>query len=158
ARLLAAVAGLACIAAPAVYAAPQLAARLTRSSITLGDATALEVVVSGAPLRVDKPEFAMPEDVEILGNAQSPNVAWENGQGTNVITFRYELGARRAGNFTLGPFRVQAGGVRLEAPALTLSVTTSLNRVGGAATPGSGAASLVVDVTPNDPWVGQPVM
>ncbi len=147
------------VLARAGEAAPEVEARLSRSSVAIGEPTTLEVAVQvsliGSLMSAEDPQFELPRGVEVLSRGRVQNVSWINGRSSGEIVFRYELGAWAAGQFTLGPFRVRAGSRWLSAPAVTLTVTAAATRLGGG---GSGPASLLVDVEPRSPYVGQPVL
>ena len=155
-----AVAALLCLLASVSAAhAVDLQARLSRTSLSVGETTALEIEISDSPiLGNQKPEITLPPDIEVLGTMQSTNLTFVNGRASNTVVFRYELAPRRPGNFTVGPFRVRAGRELLEHPPLALRVGTTQARVPGGGASGGNAASLIVDVTPRDPYVGQPVL
>jgi hypothetical protein len=132
-----------------------VSAVLERSRIQIGDATALVVRVRGAGLGVGDPEFNVPPGVEVLSRGRSQSFRFVNGQSTSETAFRYEIGASAAGNHALGPFRVTVNKRTYEAPSVVLAVTAASQRVSGSS--GGGAASLIVHVEPESPWVGEPV-
>jgi hypothetical protein len=141
---------------PAVAAAAvQVSAHVSRTSLTIGESVSMQVVVEGAIGSVADPEFNLPDGVEILGSAQSRNVSWVNGRMSSTVTYRYEIGANAAGTFSLGPIRVKVGGQIYQSPAITLSVSAASAQISGS---GSGPVSLTVEVSPSQPYVGQPVV
>ena len=140
-------------AAPA-WGQVEVQARVDRSTLAVGESATLEVVVRGAAGGISDPRFDVPPGLEILGSGRVQNFSWVNGRSTTETIFRYELGPTAAGRFTLGPIRVRVGGQVYQSATLTLSVGAADRRVGPS---GSGPASLTVDVSPRDPYLGQAV-
>jgi hypothetical protein len=134
-------------------AAVEVEARLARSRISVGEATSLEVVVRGASGAVADPEFTVPDGIEVLGSGRAQNFTWINGRSSVEVIYRFELAAGAAGRYALGPIVVRAGKDVFRSGVLSLEVSAAATRVGGE---GSGAAALLVDVTPSEPWQGQP--
>ena len=150
--------------APAVAraAAVDVQAHLDRARVSAGESTTLQVIVGGAG-SVREPEFQVPDGIEVLGSVRAQNFSWINGKSSVETVFRYELGSSRAGSFTIGPVRVHSGDEVYSTPPLVLEVVPGTPGGGGggaAAPPGGreGPARLVVDVTPRDPWLGQPTI
>src|SRR2546426_5387078 len=141
--------------APAAHAAAEVQARIARQSVSVGETAALEVVVKGAFTGVRDPEFDVPAGLEVLGSSRSQSLSSINGQSTIEVVYQYEIGANKPGSYTLGPIQVRAGGQLLECAPVSLSVAAARARVGSG---GEGPASLTVDVTPAQPYVGQPVI
>ncbi len=142
----------------AAQAAPELTATVSRSTIAVGESVTLQITVRGAG-SPDDPLFPVPPGLEILSSGRLQNFTWVNGRSTNETVFRYDLGANAAGQFTIGPFRVSAGGRALTAPSLTLTVTAASTRLSaGDGGGGAGPASLIVNAEPSRPYVGQPVL
>ena len=157
-RLLAAVglwAAALVVAGPPAFGDVDVHARLDRRSLTLGETASLEVVVSGVERGAGQPEFDVPDGLEVLGSGSRRGSSSINGRTLAGIVYRYEIAPRRAGDFTLGPILVRVGGQVYRCPALSISVAAEKTRVGGA---GSGPATLLVDVAPREPFVGQPVV
>lgn len=152
-------AGLVLVALGAVPAAASVTidARVARRQFAVGDATTLEVTVRGAVAAVRDPEFGLPDGLEVLGSGRSQNVSAQGGTTSTSTVFRFEVAANRSGRYTLGPFRVQVGGQTYEAAGVELTVTAA-DRHTGSSNAGPGAANLLTDVTPNRPYVGQPVV
>ena len=71
--------------------------------------------------------------------------------------FHYEIGASAPGRYTLGPFRVTAQGQTYQSGTIALTVSATPGSLPGGAA-GSSAASLVTEVNPRAPWVGEPVI
>jgi len=138
-------------------AAIEVEARLARTRLTVGEATSLEVVVRGGARGVGDPEFTLPEGVEVLGSGRSQNFTWINGKSAVEIIHRYEISANAAGRYELGPIIVRAGKEVFRSGMLTLEASAAPTQVsGGRAGSSSGAATLMVDVIPAEPWQGQP--
>jgi len=135
----------------------EVEARLARPRLTVGEATSLQVVVRGAFKGVGDPEFTLPEGVEVLGSGRSQNFTWINGKSAVEIIHRYEISANAAGRYSLGPIIVRAGKEVFRSGLLTLEASAAPTQVGGGrADDASGAATLLVDVLPVEPWQGQP--
>src|SRR5437870_9299268 len=98
------------VAAPPALADVDVHARLDRRSLTLGETAVLEVVVSGVDRGAGQPEFDVPDGLEVLGSGSRRGSSRVNGRTLTEIVYRYEIGPRRAGDFTLGPIVVRAGG------------------------------------------------
>lgn len=142
---------------PAAAAAAGIEAHVTRSAFAVGETSTLEVEVRDAAGRIHDPELGLPPGLEVLGSGRSTSLSWVNGRSRSVTVFRFEIGAREPGTHVVGPVRVRVGNQTYESPPVTLTVTTGsapLGVPGG----GEGPASLLVDVTPAEPWVGQPVL
>jgi BatD DUF11 like domain len=137
-------------------AAAEVHARLDRTNLSLGESATLEVAVSGAGGATGDPEFAVPRGIEILASSSSTNFTVINGRGSSATVFSYELGPTSAGRFVIGPVRVRVGGQILQSEVLALQVASGVPSVSGAS--GGNAATLLVDVTPANPWVGQPLL
>jgi len=144
---------LACLPAD-VRAAGEVAVRLDRARATVGESVGFEVVVSGAGSGLVAPALQPPAGLEVLGVSRSESFSRVKGRSVSRTTFRYEIGLLQAGRYTLGPVRVPAAGRAFTSGVSELTVA--------AAAPGfateSGAASLLVDVEPRTPWVGEPVV
>ena len=138
--------------APPARAAVEVEARLDRDSAVVGESVALVVVVRGALSGVGEPDLRLPRGLEILGTAREQRMAWVNGRSSVEKIVRYEIAILEPGRYTIGPIRVPVGGQVLQAPARTLVVPAEASGGGGGRT-----ASLLVDVEPREPWVGQPV-
>jgi len=152
--LLAVGAGLLGLGGPA-RAAVEIEARLSRSKLSVGEVTTLEVVVKGAPSGVSDPEFTLPDGLELLSSGRSQNFTWANGKNSVEIIHRYEIGVNAAGHFGLGPISVRAGSETFRSGVLSLDASAAATHLSGTGD-GSGAASLAVDVIPSVPWQGQP--
>ena len=145
--------------APPALAAVDVEARLTSGAIETGGTVQLMVEISDPRGTVTDPQFALPAGLELLGSSRSQQMSWVNGRSTNVVTYRFEIGASRAGNYKVGPIRVQVGGQAFKSGELPLAVTDvvpdriapSRGRRGGV----HDVASLVVTLEPSAPVVGQ---
>ena len=142
-------------AAREAAAAVGIEARLSRSQLSVGESTTLDIVVRGASGGIGEPEFEVPAGVEILGSSRQQSFSWVNGRTTSETVFRYDLGPQVTGTLSIGPFAVAVGGRTYRAAAATLEVTAAATRIGGG---GRGPAELRVEVEPRRPYVGQPVL
>jgi hypothetical protein len=146
-------------------AATDVEARLSAGSIESGGTVALLVTVTDPRGRVADPEFSLPPGLELLGSSRSQEFSWVNGRSTNVVTLRFEIGAARAGRYTVGPIRIQVGSQGYRSGELALRVSESratspggVSGRGGARRGGSGSgavASLELTLEPASPVVGQ---
>jgi len=144
---------LACLL-PDARATGEAVARLDREQATVGESVGFEVVVSGAGSGLVAPVLQPPAGLEVLGVSRSENNSWINGRSSSQTIFRYEIGLLRPGRYTLGPVRVKAGGQVIASGVSELMVSAAAPDLATA----SGAASLLVDVEPHTPWVGEPVI
>ena len=135
-------------------AAGEVVARLERARATVGESVGFEVVVSGVGGGIMAPALQPPAGLEVLGVSRSENYSWVNGRSSSQTIFRYEIGLLRPGRYTLGPVRVQAGRQFFASGVSELVVAAAAPGLASA----SGAASLLVDVEPRRPWVGEPVV
>lgn len=143
------------LSATAAIAAVDVDVRLNRRSFIAGESATLDVVVRGATGTVADPDLRLPPGVGVLGSARSQNFSWVNGRSSNETLFRYEIGSERAGRYTLGPVRVRIGDQIYQGAAVELEITTAPRQVGGAT---RGAAALTAEITPAQPYVGEPVV
>jgi hypothetical protein len=141
--------------AGAAHAAVEVETRLSRSQLSVGESTTLDVVVRGASGGIGEPEFEVTPGLEILGSSRQQSFSWVNGRSSSETVFRYDLAPDVTGTLTIGPFRVRVGGRTYEARAATLEVSAAPTRIGPS---GSGPAELRVEVEPTRPYVGQPVL
>lgn len=143
--------------APPAGAATDVEARLSMGSIEAGGVVALLVTVTDPRGSTGDPQFTLPSGLELLGSSRQQQFSWINGRSTNQVTFRYEIGAPRAGRFSVGPIRVTVGGRTYVSGEMPLSVTASSSPSVGGGRGGAGgrAASLVLTLDPPNPVVGQ---
>src|SRR5215470_2669611 len=130
-------------------------ARIAQKTLAVGETTTLEVVVSGASGSIAEPSFTTPPGLEILGTGRENNFSWVNGRSTVSTIFRYEISPNQAGRFTLGPIDVRVGNQVYRSGSVAIVATAAPVRVGGGG--GATPATLLVEVLPKDPYVGQPV-
>ncbi len=150
------------------FAAVEIVAELAQRAVALGSTTSLLVTVRGASGSVSSPEFEIPADLDIAASGRSQSFSWINGRSSSEVTFRYEIAPRRAGNFSVGPIRVKVGNDVFTHPPLTLRADAGgaggpggsggAPRLADDANAGPAPASLIVDVTPREPYVGEPVL
>lgn len=133
----------------------EVQARVDRRLLAPGETTTLEVAVRGASGALSEPELNVPQGVDVLGSGRIQNYSWVNGRSSSETVFRYEIAPAAAGRYTLGPIRVQVGGQIYESPAINLTVSAAPTPVGNA---GNGPASLIAEVTPAQPYIGQPLL
>ena len=155
-------AGLVLAALPA-RAAVEIEARVGSRVIPMGEATTLELHITGAGGSVEDPELNAAPGLDVLSSSRGQNFSFVNGRSSSEIWFRYEIGASNPGKYVLGPIQVRIGGQNYSSPAIEFTVSTGTSRIGpgpvtGARQDASNAASLLVDVDPRAPYVGQPVL
>ena len=141
--------------APAAAFGAEVRARVTRSALAVGESTTLEVTVTGAIGGGAEPDFDVPSGIEVLGSDKAQSYSWVNGRGAAETVYRYELAPNAPGQYQLGPIRVRVGGQTYESASLRLAVSAAPARVGGG---GPTPVTLTADVSPGDPYVGQPVL
>jgi hypothetical protein len=135
--------------------AAEVRARVTRSTLSVGESTTLEVTVTGAIGAGTEPDFDVPAGIEVLGSDKSQSYSWVNGRGVAEVVYRYELAPNAPGQYMLGPIQVRMGGQSYASGALRIAVSAAPSRVGGG---GAAPVTLNADVSPRDPYVGQPVL
>lgn len=159
ARVLPLFAALVLAGAGAARAAVEISAEVSRRAFAVGETSTLDVTVRGATAGIQEPDLGVPPGIELLGSGRTQSFSWINGRSSSATVFRFEIGATEAGRFTLGPIRVKVGTQTYESPAVEITVSAAATRIGAS---GAGeartAASLLVDVTPETPYVGQPVV
>ena len=96
--LLAALAAGAAAAPRAAWAEVDVEARLSMGSIEAGGVVALLVTVTDPRGTISDPQFTLPAGLELLGSSREQQFKWVNGRSTTQVSFRFELGASRAGN------------------------------------------------------------
>lgn len=137
-------------------AAPQVEAKLSAGTVSAGNTVTMFVIVTNPSGGTGDPAFAMPQGLTLLASDRAQNFSWENGRSTTVVQFQYEIGADNPGDYRIGPIRVRVGSVDYLSDALPLKVTrTSTTPLAGAGVPSGAPARLVVEVSPQRPYVGQ---
>lgn len=153
---LAAIVTVAVLAIPAPARAAEVEARLTRTRIAPGEATTLVVTVRGAPIGIREPEFELPDGLEVLATGREQNFTLYDGRSSVATIFRFEIAARAPGSYPIGPLLVRVGREGFRSGLLRLEVEAASTRIGGGGDDRDGPASLIVDVSPSQPWMGQP--
>jgi hypothetical protein len=115
-------------------AALGLTAQLTVDSeqFRVGESVQMSIAVDGATTAT-RPSIDPPDGLSIQYLGPSTQVQIVNGKYTASVTYAYMLSAVKAGQYTLGPFRLSAGGKRITTNAITLEVSAS----GANSAPGS---------------------
>ncbi len=142
---------------PAI-AAVDVEARLSMGAIEVGGVVSLLVTVTDPRGSVADPQFPLPAGIELLGSSRSQQFSWVNGRSTNQVLFRFELGASRAGRYSVGPIRVTVGGQTYRSGEMPLVVSAAAATSAAPARGrgrGSHAASLMLSLDPPAPVVGQ---
>jgi hypothetical protein len=142
-------------------AATQVQARLSSGAVEMRGTVTLVVSISDPKGGVGDPQVDLPPGVAILGSARAQNFSFVNGRANTQVEFRYEIGGDRVGHFQIGPIRVRVGDQVYVAAALPLEVTATAPKLPSPAAGGPGGgnasriASLVIDVQPSHPYVGE---
>jgi len=137
-------------------AAVDVEARLSSGTIEVGGAVQMLVTITDPRGSISQPTFDLPAGLELLGSSRSQEFSWVNGRSTNVVTYRFELGAARTGRYAVGPVRVEVGGRTYRSAGLALTVReASPATVGRGRRRGQAVASLVTTLEPAHPVVGQ---
>lgn len=141
------------------HGATQVQARLSAGQVEARGTVELVVSVSDPKGGVGDPQVDLPPGIAMLGSARAQNFSFINGRSSTQVEFRYQLGSDRVGRFQVGPIRVRVGDQVFVAAALPLEVTATAPRL---LAPGAAAgrnasriASLVIDVQPSHPYVGE---
>lgn len=137
--------------------AQEVEARLDRTRISVGEATALRVTVRGGS-GAREPIFDLPEGLRRMESGRQQSFSWVNGRASSETEFRFEILAESAGRYAIGPILVTLGSRSFKSGQLQLEVSN-------APPPGEGSggsaseepATLRVDVEPQNPYLGQEV-
>ena len=99
-------------------------ARIDADRIGTEDILILEIVVQGAdPNQVEQPDLGELPDFKVVGGpSTSTEMQFGTGGFRSSLRFTYNLLARGAGHFTLGPFQVAVAGTKLTTNALAIEV------------------------------------
>ncbi len=84
-------------------------AAVDRNVVAVGGTLRLTITVSGAS-DFTRPDLGDLEGFEVIGTSTSQSISMVNLKVTRSLSVTYTLAATREGEFTLGPFTVQAGG------------------------------------------------
>lgn len=152
--ILAWLAGAVVSAPPGNAADVRIEARFGQSRLAVGESTPLELVVRGGQVQGD-PQFELPAGLELLSSGRTQSFSWINGRHSAETVFRYEIGAVRAGRFEVGPIDVRVAGSVYRSNRLTLEADAAARRVNES---GDGPASIVVELEPPNPYVGQEIL
>ncbi|MFC1572749.1 BatD family protein [Candidatus Eisenbacteria bacterium] len=114
---------------------PQIRAEVNRAQVRVGDVIVLSVQLEGFSKRAGAPNVPKPDGFEIYDSGRSTNISWVNGKLSSSTTHTYQLVARRAGNYTLGPITVDDKGRTYRADPLSLQVVAGSTQP-APATPG----------------------
>jgi hypothetical protein len=107
---------------------PSVTAVLTSSETAVGTPVQLEIKVREAR-GVTPPRSIAADGLDIRYTGESQNIIMRNFQMSSSVTFNYTVMPLKTGTFTIPPQMLQAAGVTLRTPALTLHVS---NAAGGA--------------------------
>jgi tetratricopeptide (TPR) repeat protein len=132
-----------------VFGAPEVAASLSSSTISVGESVDLEVTVGGTA-RANDPEIPQIEGLEFVGAGQSSQTVFNNGNVTQRISFNYRFVARKEGTFTIPPITVSVGGEKAETKALTVTV-----KPGAPAKAAGDIAFAKIELLKNKAFVGE---
>ncbi len=145
--------------APLARAEVGIEARFDRSTIPLGESATLMVIIKGSNA-AETPDFQVPEGLDANAAGRSQSFSWVNGRSSSEVAYRYEIIGRAEGTYTIGPIRVRAGGRTYELEAMRLQVVSAPAPTSSPRSPAAGDpyADLRVDVSPAQPYVGQPVI
>ncbi len=133
-------------------------ATVDRNSVAVGDPFVLSIDISGT-------QNAPAPDLGDLGSFQaqylgpSTQVTIVNGQMSAHVSHRYQMVARKAGSFELGPFELAADGATYRTDAVRMQVAAALPKpaAGAAGAPGKEELSLVLNLGKTQAWVGERV-
>lgn len=123
--------GLLLLARIGMAADPDVTANLTNDRVELGQATGLNIVVSGAR-SAEVPRSIDVDGLQISQTGQQTRAEMNNFDLTITTSYSYTILPMRAGTFKIPGQRVTAGGKQFQTPELTLQV---VNGGGGSAAP-----------------------
>jgi hypothetical protein len=119
-------------------------------ALSVGQSVGLRVqVVDGSVAGV--PRVPAGDGVQIAFAGQTSQRVMVNFQTTRIQQFNYSLTAMAEGDWVIGPLRLDVGGQRVEAPAVTV-------KVGPRAKLGEQAREVQAAVSEREPWLGQVVV
>jgi len=116
-------AGALVLAASAAWAAADVAARLSRNTVAIGDTVELTIVVTGAVSGVGQPELPYLDGLAVISQSSNQTVSLGGGGVTAIMQYTYVLRAEREGSVTVPAIAVQVGRQTLKTTPLTLTVT-----------------------------------
>ncbi|MBI4667900.1 MAG: protein BatD [Elusimicrobia bacterium] len=93
-----------------VWADIRLSLRLDKNKILLGETATLEIAVVGSSGGLGEPKIAIPAELSVYSQSKSQKIEIVNWQMTTSVVYSLILGASKAGQFKLGPARLEAGG------------------------------------------------
>lgn len=89
---------------------PRLTLALNATSVPVGSQSVLTITLEGFSQRAGKPQLPEVEGLEFYESGRSTNMSWVNGSFTSSVVYSFIVRARREGNYTIGPARVEDKG------------------------------------------------
>jgi tetratricopeptide (TPR) repeat protein len=136
----------------------ELRASVDRTQAAVGERITLTVEASGAQ-NVPAPDIGSAGSLQVQYLGPSTHVSIVNGQMDARVSHRYALVAPREGQFRIGPFHVDHGGKRYEAPAIMVHVTAQAQQrqAGRPDLPGQGQGEIRLGLSglKENPYVGE---
>ncbi len=138
-------------------AEPQISAKFSEPSATVGEPLEFEITVSGAR-NAHPPQDIKVDGLDITYSNQSTKVQMTNFDVEMSVVFTYNILPQRAGRFTIPSLPVEAGGHRLATPPVTLVVSDAAG--GNAAAAGGadrGLAFAEIVLPRNTAFIGETI-
>jgi len=118
----------------------------------VGSAVTLTITVSGART-VGKTRLPDLSTFDVVPGVTQLQTAWVRGRAVQQVVLTYYLYPAEVGSFTIGGIGVDAGGTTVWTSPLTLDVVPPRSRTGAV-----GDHFLEVEVSPETPYAGQPIV
>lgn len=138
------------IAPTNVFAAAQISVSFDRSQVSLDES--FQIIFTANDTPDSDPDFSpLEQDFEILGQSQSSNSSWINGQSSKTIQWTLNVMAKHAGSLAVPPIQF---GDDVSDPATILVTQTTANKVANT----DEDLFLEVEANPSSPYVQSQVL
>lgn len=138
------------IAPTNVFAAAQISVSFDRSQVSLDES--FQIIFTANDTPDSDPDFSpLEQDFEILGQSQSSNSSWINGQSSKTIQWTLNVMAKHAGSLAIPPIQF---GDDVSDPATILVTQTTANK----AISTDEDLFLEVEANPSSPYVQSQVL
>lgn len=133
-----------------VYAAAQISVSFDRSQVSLDES--FQIIFTANDTPDSDPDFSpLEQDFEILGQSQSSNSSWINGQSSKTIQWTLNVMAKHSGSLAIPPIKF---GDDVSDPATVLVTQTTANK----AINTDEDLFLEVEANPSSPYVQSQVL
>ena len=96
--------------AASAFAEVAIETSISRSCLSLGDETTLDIIISNADGPISKPKISSIQGFSSYSQGSSQEISFINGRKTSRSIFSYVLIANEVGKQKIGPFEVEIGG------------------------------------------------